>query len=157
MTGDDYKPKRVFTLEEANAALPLVRAITRDLVERSQEIIERRQRLELLRGSRDLATDDPYSEELAQIEADLEKDSEQLQEYVNELHALGVELKNPVEGILDFPARMDDRYIYLCWKYGEPEVLHWHELETGFAGRQPLTAGSVAEDGSNSEEPTSIG
>ena len=40
---------------------------------------------------------------------------------------------------------MEGRRVYLCWKLGEPEVLYWHDLEAGFQGRQPLTAGSVAE------------
>jgi hypothetical protein len=39
---------------------------------------------------------------------------------------------------------MDGRLVYLCWKYDEPEVLYWHELDAGFAGRQPLTCGSVS-------------
>jgi len=57
---------------------------------------------------------------------------------------LGVEPKNGPEGLVDFPAVLDGRPVYLCWKLGEPEVLHWHDLDAGFRGRQPLTAGSAA-------------
>ena len=49
------------------------------------------------------------------------------------------------EGLVDFPSRLDGRTVFLCWRLGEPEVLHWHELDAGFAGRQPLVAGSVAD------------
>ncbi len=94
---------------------------------------------------------DPYSEELTQIEDELEKDSRRLKEYVDELRQLGVEPKNGVEGIVDFPTMLDGRLAFLCWQLGEPELLYWHELDTGFQGRQPLTAASLAEDGTDSE------
>ena len=153
----DYK--KLFTVDEANAALPLVRAIMKDLSELSREVIERRQRLQHLspahsapsgkgssgKGPSETGADeDPYASELAQIEEELEKDSQRLQEYVEELRELGVEPKNGPEGLVDFPSLLDGRVVYLCWKLDEPEVTHWHEIDGGFAGRQPLTAGSVA-------------
>ena len=149
MADSPYEPEKVFTVEEANAALPLVGAILRDLTDLSREVIERRERLALLRGSRDPESSDPYSEELTQIEDELEKDSRRLQEYVDELRQLGVEPKNGVEGIVDFPTMLDDRLVFLCWKLGEPELLYWHELDTGFQGRQPLTAASLADEGTD--------
>ncbi len=139
----NYDPKRLFTLEQANAILPLVRAITTDLANLSREVIERRERLSLLSARRPASSRDLYSEELAQIEEELEKDGQQLQGYVQELRDLGVEPKNGPKGLIDFPSRMDGRTVYLCWKLGEPEVLHWHELDAGFRGRQSLVAGSV--------------
>ena len=42
-------------------------------------------------------------------------------------------------GLLDFPTTLDGRVVYLCWKQGEPKVSHWHEINGGFAGRQPIT------------------
>jgi hypothetical protein len=145
MMSEPYTPRKLFTVEQANAALPLVRAITADLVKLSREVLERRERLALLSAGRGAAANDPYAQELAQIEEELEKDSDQLQAYVEELRELGVEPKSGPEGLIDFPSMMDDRLVFLCWKLGEPEVLHWHELEAGFRGRQSLTAGSVAD------------
>lgn len=139
----DYRPKKLFTVEQANALLPLVRAIATDLARLSREVIERRERVALLSAGRPAKNRDMYSEELAQIMEELEKDGQQLQEYVEELRALGVEPKNGPEGLIDFPSLMDGRIVYLCWKLGEPEVLHWHELDAGFRGRQSLVAGSV--------------
>jgi hypothetical protein len=147
MSGQSYQPRRLFTVEQANSALPLVRAIAADLAQLSREVIERRERLAHLRGGRELKSYGPYSEELAQVELELERDSQRLQEYVEELRELGVEPKNGPEGLIDFPCEMDGRLVWLCWKLGEPEVLYWHELDTGFSGRQPLVAGSVADDG----------
>lgn len=149
---------RLFTLEEANATLPLVRAIVTDLSRLSRELVERRERLSLLRGSRELEPGDPYSAELAQIQDELEKDRGELQGYIDELRQLGVEPKNGIEGLVDFPCLMDGRVVYLCWRLGEPEVLFWHEIEAGFAGRQSLTAGSIADatalPDSSGDEPT---
>ena len=152
MMTEPYRPRKLFTVEQANAALPLVRAITTDLARMSREVLERRERLALLSAGRGSGAKDLYSEELAQIEEELDKDSEQLQTYVDELVALGVEPKSGPEGLVDFPAMMDDRIVFLCWKLGEPEVLHWHELDAGFMGRQSLTAGCAADSQSVSED-----
>jgi hypothetical protein len=142
MTSEPYRPRKLFTVEQANAVLPLVRAIATDLVRLSREVIERRERLALLASPSSSAAKDPYAEELAQIEEELEKDSQQLQAYVEELRELGVEPKSGPEGLVDFPSLLDDRVVYLCWKLGEPEVVHWHELDAGFLGRQSLIAAS---------------
>jgi hypothetical protein len=147
MSADSAQPVKLFTVEQANASLPLVRAITKDLTELSREVIERRDRLNQLMAGRDRNPDDPYREELSQIEEELEKDGRRLQEYVAELRELGVEPKSGPEGLVDFPALVDGRLVYLCWKLGEAEVLFWHDLDAGFAGRHPLTADSAADHG----------
>lgn len=54
------------------------------------------------------------------------------------IQALGVDLKDPATGLLDFPALRNGVEVYLCWRYGEPRVGFWHLIETGFAGRQPI-------------------
>ena len=138
------QPKRLFTVEEANAALSLVRAIALDMSELARELIERRDRLELLTAGRGgKVKSDLYGQELLQIQEELEKDTERLNEYGAELAELGVEPKNALEGLVDFPSMMDGRPIYLCWKLGEAEVMHWHEVEAGFAGRQSLSTASA--------------
>jgi hypothetical protein len=141
---ETYRPKKLFTVAEANAALPLVRAVVRDIVQLSESIGDRRVRLDHLKARHRRAgrADIPaYAEELAQAESELARDIEQLRHYVQELEQLGVELKSAPEGLVDFPCKMDGRLVYLCWKYGEPEVMFWHELEAGFAGRQPIRSG----------------
>jgi len=79
------------------------------------------------------------------MEDQQEKDTEKLQEYVDELRQLGVEPKTLTEGLIDFPSMMDGRIVFLCWKHGESEVQHWHELDAGFGGRQPLVV-AVGDD-----------
>lgn len=152
MTVEAYKPARLFTIDQANATLPLVRAITTDLAVLAKDVVERRHRLALLTSGRDLKSGDPYSDELAQMESELERDAIRLQGYVDELRELGLEPKGAVEGLVDFPCLMDGRIVFLCWKLGEPEVLHWHDIDSGFAGRQPLTAGALSGDFTDNDE-----
>jgi len=152
MNEHPYKPGKLFTIDEANATLPLVKIITSDLVRLSRDVVERRERLDQLAGGRDRDAVDVYSEELEQVHRDLEKDSKRLQGYVEELRQIGVEPKTATTGLVDFPSMQDEHLVFLCWKLGESEVLHWHELDAGFAGRQPLTVGSVADSSSISDE-----
>lgn len=131
---------RLFSVQEANAALPLVRAIVSDLVELARDVTERRQRLLSLARLGNRQDTDPYEEELVQMEKDLEKDSQRVVEYVEELRQLGIATKSVTEGLVDFPAMIGGRAAYLCWQLGEPEVSYWHELDAGFRGRQPLAS-----------------
>jgi hypothetical protein len=140
-------PTKYYTIEEANHALPLVRAIVADIVRQYRDISERKERLDQIqrsRGSKERPANDPYSEEMAQVEQDLEKEIAVLQEFVDELEKLGVEIKDLSRGLVDFRAMMEGREVYLCWLLGEDEVAHWHELDAGFAGRQSLLAGSAS-------------
>lgn len=145
MTSQAPERAKLFTLPQANATLPLVRAIVTDLVRLARDVEERRQRLALSNAGRqarggDAAhySDHLYRNEIEQIETELENDLDQLREYLRELQELGVEAKDPFVGLVDFPCEMNGRVVYLCWKLGEPRIEHWHELDAGFAGRQPL-------------------
>ena len=142
-----YEPRKIFTLGEANACLPLVRVITADMVSLSRELSDRGRRLEQLTDGREREEGNLYSDELAQIEEELRKDSDRLREYVQELVELGVEPKSGPQGLIDFPTMLEGRLVFLCWQFDEPEVLYWHELDAGFVGRQPLVIGSGAGTG----------
>jgi hypothetical protein len=132
--------RKFFTADEANAALPLVRAIVRDITELAGELRDRQERLTRVRAAQHGSLSGAYKEEVHLAQAEIERDAERLQEYERELRELGVELKDYFTGLVDFPCRMDNREVYLCWRLGEPEVAYWHELEAGFAGRQSLRA-----------------
>src|SRR5262249_24446754 len=132
------KKKKYFTAAEANASLPLVRAIVSDIVQRAAELRERHERLRRAAPPHQASIDKAHREEVDQIQADLERDQEAISEYFAELGRLGIELKDPFTGLVDFPCWMNGHEVYLCWRHGEPEVAHWHELDAGFAGRQKL-------------------
>ncbi len=131
--------KKFFSVEDANRALPLVKAIVGDIVRQYQIVQELQARLAAVASSeRRRPSRDPYSEELAQSQAELAAEEAKLLSYIEELKRLGVELKGP-DGLCDFPNLRDGREVCLCWRLGEAEVLHWHEVNAGFAGRQLLT------------------
>jgi hypothetical protein len=132
--------KKYFTVAEANAALPLVRAIVRDIAELSRDLRERHERLKRVCPAQRGSLSEAYQEEIRLAEAEIDRDQERLLGYEQELRELGIELKDYFTGLVDFPCRMENREVYLCWRLGEAEVAYWHELEDGFAGRKRLNA-----------------
>ena len=148
-------PQKYFTVEEANRMLPLVGRILTDIVELFGSVHELRLRLDRIRhrrGSDSREQGNPYDEELLQMEKELEQGMQRVEEFIDELKSLNVELKDPVSGLIDFRSQADGRDIYLCWKLGEEEISHWHELDAGFSGRQPLLENSVAGDDETLDE-----
>ena len=133
---------KLFTVEQANASLPLVRAITSDLAELSSVVFERQRHLATIRSGRELEeAADLYAEEVVHEQAELERQTARLHGLIDELRALGAEPKNGPDGRIDlvnFPAEKDGRVIYLCWRMGEPSVEHWHEIDAGFNGRRSV-------------------
>ena len=123
---------KTFTLEEANALLPSVRA----RLERIQKLYGR------LGGFRESATAAASASEFGggmQGGPAYVKALYEVGKLTTELHDLGVQLKDYSRGLIDFPCIRDDRVVLLCWQLGEgDEIEWWHEVEAGFAGRQPL-------------------
>ncbi len=133
------KNRRYFTVEEANKALPLVRMIVGDIVRQYRVVEDLQQRLSGVSRERRRNSNDLYTEELAQSQAELEAEEAKLGSFIDELKRLGVEFKGPA-GLCDFYSIMDGREVFLCWRLGEPEVSYWHDIDAGFASRQSLPA-----------------
>jgi hypothetical protein len=131
--------KKYYTVAEANAALPLTRAIVQDITSLARDLHERHERLSRLKPTERVRLGQAHEEEVQHVLEEFERDQERMREYVKELQALGIELKDYDTGLIDFPCWMDDREVYLCWRLGEPEVAHWHETNAGFAGRRRIT------------------
>jgi hypothetical protein len=132
---------RLFTVEDANRTLPLLRMIVQDVVELYADLQRRRERLVALRnrqGGKSRGASDPYEAEVIQMESELESDVERLEVFLDELRKIGAEVTDPAQGLVDFPAVLNGREVCLCWRLGEPAVEHWHEVDAGFAGRQRL-------------------
>lgn len=131
--------KKYFSVEEANKTLPLVKQIVGDIVRQFEVVSNLDARLSgVVQREGKRRTNDAYSEEMTQAKAELAAEGETLNTYREELEKLGVELKG-TDGLCDFPSLKDGREIYLCWRLGEPEILHWHEVHAGFSGRQPIS------------------
>jgi len=123
------KSKRRFTLAQANKPLPLVSRIVSDIVAAHTAATTLQLRLETLKTSR----------EQNKAEKELEEKLDRLQNLVDELGEVGCELKDYQSGLVDFTGRHQGRDVCLCWKLGEGTVGYWHELQTGFAGRKPVS------------------
>ncbi len=61
-----------------------------------------------------------------------------VRESIAEIDSIGVQVKDIDAGLLDFPCRLDDQVVLLCWRMGEPSIEHWHTVDSGFQGRQPV-------------------
>ncbi|HKI30870.1 MAG TPA: DUF2203 domain-containing protein [Gemmataceae bacterium] len=142
-TSKRKRGKKYFSAAEANATLPLLRSIVKDVTDLAVSLRDRRERITRLGGGDRGTLGDAYREELQTLQQDLDRAEDQMKEYVQELQALGVELKDYYTGLIDFPAWLNGHEVYLCWRLGEPAVAHWHELDAGFAGRQKLKAEQV--------------
>jgi hypothetical protein len=130
------KKRKLYTLAEANAMLPLLRVILRDITTLAVHLREQFESLSRLEEAKGM--DDAHKEEVQQLVEEFERGQEQMREYVEELEKLDVELKDYYTGLVDFRHLRDGKEVYLCWRLDEPEVAHWHELNAGFNGRQKI-------------------
>lgn len=126
---------RYFTLEEANRLLPRVRRLVQALQAQARELTQLQAELAALgeqAGANGHAGRVPQT--LARADARLKE----VRGLLGEIEAIGCELKDIRMGLVDFRTLRGDRAVYLCWRLGEDAIRYWHELDTGFSGRQPL-------------------
>ncbi len=132
-----YPMSRTFTLDEATALLPRLREILNEMQEKKPQVDAIREEIVAMTktasGNGHLASQDVRDKQKA-----AQGLIERLNELGAELRELGCELKGIDEGLIDFPSEREGRTVYLCWKLGEDDITHWHEIDTGFGGRQPL-------------------
>jgi len=123
--------KRYFTPREANDALLSLIPLAADIVRIVRDVQARHPELwPSIRRS----VGNGGSAELSRLYADFER----LDTLVHRVHDLGVQIKDLSTGLMDFPALHDGHEILLCWRYGESRVEFWHDLQTGFAGREMI-------------------
>jgi hypothetical protein len=128
---------RLFTLEQARATLARMRPL---LIELSEVAAKLRDFQRVVSASARGSSADGHA--LADPWLD-ESDpghelGMQMQALLDRLHDAGIEVKDPIRGLIDFRHERDRRLVYLCYYLEEPDIAYWHPLETGFAGRQPL-------------------
>jgi hypothetical protein len=122
---------KFFTLQEANDTLNIIRpwmddiqTIRRKILEKQPETWNAIEKSVGNGGNRTLSR--------------MVQDFERLDTLVHRILDTGVQVKDINSGLLDFSALREGREVYLCWMYGEGEIAFWHELDAGFAGRQPI-------------------
>jgi hypothetical protein len=127
-------PRRHYTVEEANALVPEVRAVLLQLA------VEQR-RLDAAHAEmhRRLASDgDPEAAaDASRSEAQVAEIGEGIKSLISHLEELGVQLRDPEMGLVDFPGERDGRPVWLCWRLADPAVAFWHGTDEGFATRRP--------------------
>ena len=121
---------RYFTIKSANEALPDVIEKFNNLKKQKNEIMKAEQELQMSASSLD-----EYMTQKQKLNSELTK----FYQLIEELEETGVSLKGLDQGLLDFPSRRFNEDVWLCWKDGETEIKFWHELDTGFNGRKPIT------------------
>jgi hypothetical protein len=134
---------RLFTREEAERTLPLVQRIVRDLMLEHPAWRRAVARYEVLAGA--AKPGDAETDGMVAAQHDVEAHASRIEGYLAELQQVGCVFKGFEDGLVDFYALRDDRLVFLCWRYGEERISHWHELDAGAAGRQPLADAPLTE------------
>lgn len=131
-------PSRVFTAEEANAALPELRPLVEAMVDAKQRLDDAQERRDAVAQHIAGNGGGIPPAELATLDHEINEAAAALAAAMGDVQATGVLVKDLDTGLVDFPAKRDGEDILLCWQLGEDEVAFWHGLEDGYAGRQPL-------------------
>lgn len=140
MPNDEAKIK-MLTVEEANALLPQIRLTLRALRELRSVILRTQAQVEIEEMTNTSSQGDLSPAGRAAITKHMEAfhyQTRRFEEKLNEMVQTGAYLKDLETGLVDFYSRRGDEVIFLCWKEGEEEILHWHSLEGGFRNRKPL-------------------
>jgi hypothetical protein len=127
---------KLFTLEEAERTLPLVRRVVLDLTAEYPVWRAAVSRFELLTGG--ARADWGETGELLAAREEVSLHADRINRYLQELEGVGCVFKGFDAGLVDFYSLRGDRPIFLCWKLGEERITHWHEIDAGFSGRQPI-------------------
>jgi hypothetical protein len=130
---------KTFTLDEAQSLLPVLESLLRRALAGKQaaeevesSLGELSRRIFLSGGMRvDLAA-------VARQRAEMDGHLERVREMIAEIDSIGVQVKDLESGLLDFPFKLEDEVVLLCWRMGESAIEHWHTVDSGFQGRKPV-------------------
>jgi len=130
---------RTFTLDEAQDLLPVLESLLRraidgkKLIETIDAELQAVAHRVMLYGGMSLNI-----LHLARRKAEREKTFQRVKDAMDEIDAMGVQVKDLDIGLLDFPCEVEGQTVLLCWKLGEKSITHWHGISEGFAGRKPI-------------------
>jgi hypothetical protein len=131
---------RFYDIDAANAALAEIEPLLATLADQRAELIRLRDRAIATSspaGSGPSEKDDEEEGRLLRLR--MQGVVDQMAAAVARIDQLGIALRDIERGLIDFPALASGRQVWLCWQLGETRVDHWHELESGFGGRRPLS------------------
>ena len=123
--------ERIFTLAEARSLISRLRPILEEVSEQWSRIKELHPEIQ---KARDKAPFDGFSKfGVTYVES-----VSNLTFLLQQVKEMGVVVKDVDKGLCDFPYMRQGKVVYLCWQLGEESILYWHDIEAGFAGREPL-------------------
>ena len=123
--------RRHFTVAQADRSLVLLKRIVADVILGYQVLFDLQEVLEAAEAH-------GRTMQIHACRSKLQSAVDKLQDCLDELNEMGVEIRDWALGVVDFPAMADGREVYLCWQFGEPRMMYWHEYDAGDAGRQPI-------------------
>lgn len=130
---------RFYAIDEANASLPEVERILGALRDQREELIALRDRVVAASPPDDETPTDDAAEKIRLLRLGMQGLIDQMQAGVARLVELDITLRDISTGLIDFPALVSGRPIWLCWRLGEDDVAHWHSVDEGFDSRRPLS------------------
>ena len=134
--------ERHFTIDEANRMIPWLEKQLLELVSVMEKLEDLdRNHDDILQKVRSNGHSNSYSKtkkDMSENRKQTDSLAERLKFLIEEIEDLGIILRDPTQGLVDFPSLSDSREIYLCWLPGEDRIKFWHEITAGFSGRQPL-------------------
>ncbi|HEX3722828.1 MAG TPA: DUF2203 domain-containing protein [Nitrolancea sp.] len=131
----EQREPKLYTVAEARATVDLLRPLLLEIRTLRQEIAEHTAVLKTL--TPDLRGNG-HAADVSRREMRISRCVELIRARLSQIEALDIEVKDLETGLVDFYSLRDDRIVYLCWSIDEPTVAFWHDLDTGFLGRQPL-------------------
>jgi hypothetical protein len=129
---------RLFTPEQANAALAEIRPLAERMVEHRRALAAAQVRQAELVTRIAGNGGDLSPGEVREAAEEVAREADAIAECVRKINEQGAQVKGLDEGLVDFPARHRGRDVLLCWRVGEPEIAYWHGADEGYAGRKPL-------------------
>jgi hypothetical protein len=138
MSSSQQQAPRLFTIHEANALLPALRPLVLRILDHLESLREKSE--DVVRAER-LSPSNPELMKSLQRNEAIARLIHEVKCLVDEINAYGCVCKGIEEGLVDFPCLLGGEIVFLCWRFGEESVAHWHKIEDGFAGRKPLLDG----------------
>lgn len=126
--------ERIFSAGEANALIPRLEGLIRDLQNSAAAL---RARIEAL-AEKDARIDSMRLQAIVEMHPELRTAASRMAEIASEIEEMGCFLKDIDLGLVDFPCEIEGDLAFLCWQYGERQLIAWHSIESGFGQRRPL-------------------
>ena len=130
--------QRYFTLQEPNDLVPWLREVWESLAPLRKKLDDLDKEVASLQSRIHVNGGRETENELDLKQRALKEAAESIQRHIQAIHERGIMVRSVKQGLVDFPSMQDGREVYLCWIMGEPDVRFWHDVNAGFAGRQPL-------------------